>query len=64
MENHGQLNSGHARSQEKHWTVNLKLDRLALVLTALMLLTIAPPVFGGYHGDMVYTHQYILHLCK
>lgn len=46
-------NSKHAQSPREYWTVSLKLGKLVLLLTVLLLLTMTLPVFGSYHGSMV-----------
>ena len=53
MENHDLLKSRHTRSQTNYWTVDMNLGRLVLILTVFLLLTMALPVFGGYHGGVV-----------
>lgn len=52
-ERHGFLMSEHARPQQNHWTISSIFRKLALALTALMLLKVLlASVFGGGGGNV------------
>ena len=52
-DNYHPLKSKHTQSPKEYWTVSLKLGKLILLLTVLLLLTMTLPVLGSYHGSMV-----------
>lgn len=62
-ENHDSLKSRHPLSHETYCTLYLKLRRLALILTAILLLIVILPVFLGIFGDLVWIHTSIFCTC-
>lgn len=57
------LKSKHTQSPKEYWTVSLKLGKVVLLLTVLLLLTMTLPAFGSYHGGMVWLLQRLLRFC-
>lgn len=60
MNNHHLLKSKHDQSPNIFWTVIFNSGTLLFILTVLLLLTMAPPVFGSFHGGEVQTHRRFL----
>lgn len=62
-ENHDSLKSRHPLSHGTYCTLYLKLRRLVLTLTAILLLIVILPGFLGIFGDLVWIHTSIFRTC-